>query len=165
VDRPPIPRRIHPAALPRTLPSSLHHDADQTKPVLCVADTPSFSLPISAETYSSGHTSLPSSCLTRTNRRRSFSSRSSAYRRFLDCSSLSHANLIRDVLAQRPFAGPKDVAQAKEQFEYHQEELETTTERLSGTPCNHDQRYYSSAPVSLSVNWRRSAREDDRTDP
>jgi hypothetical protein len=32
----------------------------------------------------------------------------------------------------KPFAGPKDVAQAKEQFEYHQEELETTTERLSG---------------------------------
>lgn len=29
--------------------------------------------------------------------------------------------------------GPRDVAQAKEQFEYHQEELETTTERLSGT--------------------------------
>lgn len=32
----------------------------------------------------------------------------------------------------KPFVGPRDVAQAKEQFEYHQEELETTTERLSG---------------------------------
>jgi hypothetical protein len=38
-----------------------------------------------------------------------------------------------DVSTTRPFVGPRDVAQAKEQFEYHQEELETTTERLSGT--------------------------------
>src|SRR3989344_5748932 len=68
-----------------------------------------------------------------------------------------------DVSTTRPFVGPRDVAQAKEQFEYHQEELETTTERLSGTHA-HLTPLQAWAAAAHHARTHRLARENDDAD-